>query len=191
MLLHLLGEHNGSTNTRFRANETTIPVLNQESPELTIWPVRPVHITRPKHTWTGHKYRPVRVNLRSLLTRCPSLYLRDVYLKTEKVLKRIIGWFLFWCKNPLGPPTHCREKKKILLNIEHRIMQRMTPNSENLPLMNKGRYLYMTSVFWPPPPCHVQNSRNLIPFVCFWGTPLPHTLRTRSPRSRTPELWSP
>ena len=34
--------------------------------ELTILPVQPVHITRPKHAWTGHKYRPVRVNLRSL-----------------------------------------------------------------------------------------------------------------------------
>ena len=30
-----------------------------------------------------------------------------------------------------------REKKKILLNIEHRIMQRMSSNTEHLPLMNK------------------------------------------------------
>jgi FKBP12-rapamycin complex-associated protein len=30
-----------------------------------------------------------------------------------------------------------REKKKILLNIEHRIMQRMTPDYDHLPLMNK------------------------------------------------------
>ena len=30
-----------------------------------------------------------------------------------------------------------RDKKKILLNIEHRIMQRMTPNLDHLPLMNK------------------------------------------------------
>ena len=30
-----------------------------------------------------------------------------------------------------------RDKKKILLNIEHRIMQRMTANSDHLPLINK------------------------------------------------------
>ena len=40
---------------------------------LMILPVRPVHITRPKHTWTGHKYRPVRVNLRSLSPSVPSV----------------------------------------------------------------------------------------------------------------------
>ena len=33
-------------------------------------------------------------------------------------------------------------------------------------------------IFGPPPPCHVQNSRNLIPFVCFLGTPLAYPLRT-------------
>ena len=30
MLLHLQGDHDGSTNTQFRANKTTIPALNKE-----------------------------------------------------------------------------------------------------------------------------------------------------------------
>ena len=42
-----------------------------------------------------------------------------------------------------------REKKKILLNIEHRIMQRMTPNSENLPLMNKVRNIVHSHYHFP------------------------------------------
>ena len=37
--------------------------------------------------------------------------------------------------------------------------------------------LYMTSAkLLPPPTCHVQNSRNLVPFVYFLGNP--HPLRT-------------
>lgn len=48
----------------------------------------------------------------------------------------LIGWV------PNSDTLHAlikdyREKKKILLNIEHRIMQRMTPNADHLPLMNK------------------------------------------------------
>ena len=46
----------------------------------------------------------------------------------------------------------------------------------------KGRYLYdvrkLIGFFLPQPPCHVQNSRNLVPFVCFMAYPLPHPLRT-------------
>ena len=49
----------------------------------------------------------------------------------------------------------------------------------------KGQYLYdvrkIFRFFLPPPgpACHIQNSRNLLPFVCFFGTPLQlHPLRT-------------
>ena len=46
----------------------------------------------------------------------------------------------------------------------------------------KGRYLYDVRIilgfFLPPSPCHVHNSRNLVPFVCFLGTSLPHPLQT-------------
>ena len=41
----------------------------------------------------------------------------------------------------------------------------------------KGRYLYNVRKFFVffdlLPPCHIQNPRNLVPFVCFFGTPLP------------------
>ena len=30
----------------------------------------------------------------------------------------------------------------------------------------------------PLPPCHIQNSGNLVPFVCFLGSPSPNPLRT-------------
>ena len=47
---------------------------------------------------------------------------------------------------------------------------------------DKGRYTYdvhkIFVLFDPLPPCHVHSSRNLIPFVCFFGTPSPHPLRT-------------
>ena len=41
---------------------------------------------------------------------------------------------------------------------------------------------YMTSAkcsdFFTPPPCHVQKSTDCVPFVCFFGTPSPNSLRT-------------
>ena len=42
---------------------------------------------------------------------------------------------------------------------------------------------YMTSAklsdFWTPSPlCHIHNSCNLVPFICFLGTPLPQPLQT-------------
>ena len=48
----------------------------------------------------------------------------------------LIGWV------PYGDTLHTlireyREKKKILLNIEHRIMLRMAPDYDHLPLMQK------------------------------------------------------
>ena len=33
-------------------------------------------------------------------------------------------------------------------------------------------------LFFGPLPCHIQNSRNLVPFVSFLGTPSPHPLQT-------------
>ena len=43
----------------------------------------------------------------------------------------------------------------------------------------KGRYLYdVRNYLTPSPLCHIQNSCNLVPLVCFGGPPYPHTLRT-------------
>ena len=32
--------------------------------------------------------------------------------------------------------------------------------------------------FDPLPPCHKQISADFVPFICFWGTPLPLLVRT-------------
>ena len=55
--------------------------------------------------------------------------------------------------------------------------------SSLLPQRLQGRGLpYMTSAkfsdFFTPPPCHIHNSRNLVPVVCFFGNPLPPRVRT-------------
>jgi FKBP12-rapamycin complex-associated protein len=79
----------------------------------------------------------------SLLLDDPETFRRNLAIQRFAVIplstnSGLIGWV------PNSDTLHglikdYREKKKILLNIEHRIMQRMTPNSENLPLMNKVR----------------------------------------------------
>ncbi len=77
----------------------------------------------------------------SLLLDDPETFRRNLAIQRFAVIplstnSGLIGWV------PHSDTLHglikdYRDKKKILLNIEHRIMQRMTPNSENLPLMNK------------------------------------------------------
>ena len=57
----------GSGMKNSKVNPTQVCDHEPHPVVLMMLPVRPVHITRPKHTWTGHKYRPVRVNLRCLL----------------------------------------------------------------------------------------------------------------------------
>ena len=42
---------------------------------------------------------------------------------------------------------------------------------------SKGSSIYDVRKFFefldlPPPRCHVHNSADAVPFVCFWGTPL-------------------
>jgi hypothetical protein len=41
---------------------------------------------------------------------------------------------------------HYREKKKVLLNNEHRIMLRMAPDYDHLPLMNKVEASHVSSI---------------------------------------------
>eukprot|EP00095_Tigriopus_kingsejongensis_P005635 maker-scaffold420_size176246-snap-gene-0.24 protein:Tk05635 transcript:maker-scaffold420_size176246-snap-gene-0.24-mRNA-1 annotation:"target of rapamycin" len=77
----------------------------------------------------------------SLLLNDPETFRRNLTIQRFAVIplstnSGLIGWV------PNSDTLHAlikdyREKKKILLNIEHRIMQKMTPNSDHLPLMNK------------------------------------------------------
>merc|ERR1719189_1391713 len=77
----------------------------------------------------------------SLLTSDPETLKRNLTIQRFSVVplstnSGLIGWV------PHSDTLHLlirdyREKKKILLNIEHRIMQRMTPDYDHLPLMNK------------------------------------------------------
>jgi len=77
----------------------------------------------------------------SLLLNDPETFRRNLAIQRFAVIplstnSGLIGWV------PHSDTLHAlikdyREKKKILLNIEHRIMQRMTPDYDHLPLMNK------------------------------------------------------
>merc|ERR1712038_518556 len=77
----------------------------------------------------------------SLLVDDPETLRRNLAIQRFAVIplstnSGLIGWV------PHSDTLHAlikdyREKKKILLNIEHRIMQRMTPDYDHLPLMNK------------------------------------------------------
>jgi FKBP12-rapamycin complex-associated protein len=77
----------------------------------------------------------------SLLLSDPETFRRNLAIQRFAVIplstnSGLIGWV------PHSDTLHglikdYRDKKKILLNIEHRIMQRMTANSDHLPLMNK------------------------------------------------------
>ena len=54
---------------------------------------------------------------------------------------------------------------------------RSYPGLRAFVLATKGAILIWSPqnlrIFWPLPPCHVQNTLNLSPFVCFLGIPLP------------------
>ena len=77
----------------------------------------------------------------SLLLSDPETFRRNLAIQRFAVIplstnSGLIGWV------PNSDTLHklikdYREKKKILLNIEHKIMQRLTPDYEHLPLMNK------------------------------------------------------
>uniref|UniRef100_A0A0K2TDA5 Serine/threonine-protein kinase TOR n=2 Tax=Lepeophtheirus salmonis TaxID=72036 RepID=A0A0K2TDA5_LEPSM len=77
----------------------------------------------------------------SLLLNDPETYRRNLAIQRFAVIplstnSGLIGWV------PHSDTLHglikdYREKKRILLNIEHRIMQKMTNDYDNLPLMNK------------------------------------------------------
>ena len=77
----------------------------------------------------------------SLLINDPETFRRNLAIQRFAVIplstnSGLIGWV------PHSDTLHglikdYREKKKILLNIEHRLMQRMTPDYDHLPLMNK------------------------------------------------------
>lgn len=77
----------------------------------------------------------------SLLTSDPETLKRNLTIQRFSVVplstnSGLIGWV------PQSDTLHAlirdyREKKKVLLNVEHRIMQRMAPDYDHLPLMNK------------------------------------------------------
>merc|ERR1719411_941366 len=77
----------------------------------------------------------------SLLTSDPETLKRNLTIQRFSVVplstnSGLIGWV------PQSDTLHAlirdyREKKKVLLNIEHRIMLRMAPDYDHLPLMNK------------------------------------------------------
>merc|ERR1719219_224998 len=77
----------------------------------------------------------------SILTNDPETFRRNLTIQRFAVIplstnSGLIGWV------PLSDTLHLlikdyREKKKVLLNIEHRIMLRMAPDYDHLPLMNK------------------------------------------------------
>ena len=77
----------------------------------------------------------------SLLTSDPETLKRNLTIQRFSVVplstnSGLIGWV------PQADTLHLlirdyREKKKVLLNIEHRIMLRMAPDYDHLPLMNK------------------------------------------------------
>jgi FKBP12-rapamycin complex-associated protein len=77
----------------------------------------------------------------SLLVNDPETFRRNLAIQRFAVIplstnSGLIGWV------PHSDTLHglikdYREKKKILLNIEHRLMQRMSPDYDHLPLMNK------------------------------------------------------
>ena len=77
----------------------------------------------------------------SLLLNDPETFRRNLAIQRFAVIplstnSGLIGWV------PNSDTLHklikdYREKKKILLNIEHKIMQRLTPDYDHLPLMNK------------------------------------------------------
>ena len=77
----------------------------------------------------------------SILLMDPETFRRNLAIQRFAVIplstnSGLIGWV------PNSDTLHglikdYREKKKVVLNIEHRIMQRMAPNSDHLPLMNK------------------------------------------------------
>jgi len=77
----------------------------------------------------------------SLLTSDPETLKRNLTIQRFSVVplstnSGLIGWV------PQSDTLHAlirdyREKKKVLLNIEHRIIQRMAPDYDHLPLMNK------------------------------------------------------
>ena len=64
--------------------------------------------------------------------------------------------------------------------IDSEIKKRIHAVAKLLPEPVKGRYLYdvlnIFGFFDPLTHCIVQNSRNLLPFNCFFGDPLPHPL---------------
>ena len=76
-----------------------------------------------------------------LLTSDPETLKRNLTIQKFAVVplstnSGLIGWV------PQSDTLHAlirdyREKKKVLLNVEHRIMQRMAPDYDHLPLMNK------------------------------------------------------
>ena len=77
----------------------------------------------------------------SLLTSDPETLKRNLTIQRFSVVplstnSGLIGWV------PQSDTLHAlirdyREKKKVQLNVEHRIMQRMAPDYDHLPLMNK------------------------------------------------------
>ena len=77
----------------------------------------------------------------SLLTSDPETLKRNLTIQRFSVVplstnSGLIGWV------PQSDTLHAlirdyREKKKVLLNIEHRIIQKMAPDYDHLPLMNK------------------------------------------------------
>lgn len=77
----------------------------------------------------------------SLLTSDPETLKRNLTIQRFSVVplstnSGLIGWV------PQSDTLHAlirdhREKKKVMLNIEHRIMLKMAPDYDHLPLMNK------------------------------------------------------
>ena len=77
----------------------------------------------------------------SLLVNDPETFRRNLAIQRFAVIplstnSGLIGWV------PHSDTLHglikdYREKKKIVLNLEHRLMQRMSPDYDHLPLMNK------------------------------------------------------
>ena len=77
--------------------------------------------------------------------------------------------------NKISP--HLKPKMPPLLKTEDRLKTTKWQNhlSPKMSVSNQGRYLCdVHKIFgFYPPPGHIHDSRNLIHFVCFSGTPLP------------------
>ena len=78
---------------------------------------------------------------------------------------------LVWCPVFKAASTNWMKTIPMLSNYLPAQMQ-VPANSEHIgaSMMSAKNSDFLT----PSTPCHVQNSRNLIPFVCFLGTPFPH-----------------